>query len=194
MRLLNSSTLRLLDCSPNRIPSYAILSHTWREDGDEVLFADMERDSAKSKAGYHKIRDACKKAAAAGLGHIWIDTCCIDKSSSAELSEAINSMYSWYQRADICYAYLADVSSNADIETLNSAMATSRWFKRGWTLQELIGSSDLTFLSCEWIELGTKSSLCNVLAEITGIEVGILTYVIPLESTSLAKRMSLGFA
>lgn len=190
MRLLNSSTLRLLDCSPNKIPSYAILSHTWREDGDEVLFADMERDSAKSNAGYHKIRDACKQAAAAGLGYIWIDTCCIDKSSSAELSEAINSMYSWYQRADICYAYLADVSSNADIETLKSAMATSRWFKRGWTLQELIGSSDLTFLSCEWIELGTKSSLCNVLAEITGIEVGILTYVIPLESTSLAKRMS----
>ena len=190
MRLLNSSTLRLLDCSANKIPNYAILSHTWREDEDEVLFTDMEKGSAESKAGYQKLRYACWQAAAAGLGYIWIDTCCIDKSSSAELSEAINSMFSWYQRANICYAYLADVSPNADIGTSNSTIANSRWFKRGWTLQELIGSSKMVFFSFEWIELGTKSSLCGVLAEITGIDVGILTNAVPLESTSLAKRMS----
>ena len=184
MRLLNSSTLRLLDCSADKIPKYAILSHTWREDEDEVLFTDMEKGSAESKAGYQKLRYACKQAAAAGLEYIWIDTCCIDKSSSAELSEAINSMFSWYQRAEICYAYLADVSEKADIGTNN------RWFKRGWTLQELIGSSNMIFFSFEWIEVGTKESLCGVLAEITGIDVGILTNAVSLESTSLAKRMS----
>ena len=184
MRLLNSSTLRLVDYSADKIPKYAILSHTWREDEDEVLFTDMQKGSAESKAGYQKLRYACKQAAAAGLEYIWIDTCCIDKSSSAELSEAINSMFSWYQRAEICYAYLADVSGKADIGTVN------RWFKRGWTLQELIGSSDMVFFSSEWIELGTKQSLCGVLAEITGIDVRILTNTVPLESTSLAKRMS----
>ena len=184
MRLLNSSTLQLRDYSANRIPKYAILSHTWREDEDEVLFTDMEKGSAESKAGYQKLRNACKQAAAAGLEYIWIDTCCIDKSSSAELSEAINSMFSWYQRAEVCYAYLADVSGKADIEKNN------RWFKRGWTLQELIGSSNIIFFSSEWIELGTKSSLCRVLAEITGVDVEILNSATPLESTSLAKRMS----
>ena len=184
MRLLNSSTLRLLDCPADKIPKYAILSHTWREDQDEVLFTDMGKGSAENKAGYQKLRYACKQAAAAGLEYIWIDTCCIDKSSSAELSEAINSMFSWYQRAEICYAYLADVSGKADLGK------TNRWFKRGWTLQELIGSSKMVFFSSEWIELGTKSNLCRVLAEITGIDVEILTNAIPLESTSLAKRMS----
>ncbi len=192
MRLLNSSTLRLHDRDADKIRKYAILSHTWREDHDEVLFADIKRDSAENKAGYHKVQYACKQAKAANFEYIWIDTCCIDKDSSAELSEAINSMYSWYQKAKICYAYLADVSvsSNTDIETLNSAIASSKWFKRGWTLQELIGPSNLIFYSCEWIEIGTKSSLCNVLAEKTGIDVRILTNEIPLESTSLAKRMS----
>ncbi len=192
MRLLNSSTLRLHDCSADKIPTYAILSHTWRKDQDEVLFADMERNSAENRAGYQKIRYACTQAKAAGLDYIWVDTCCIDKDSSAELSEAINSMYSWYQKAKICYAYLADVSvsSNTDVGTLNSAIAASRWFTRGWTLQELIGSSNLIFYSCEWIEIGTKSSLHNVLAEVTGIDVKILTNEIPLESTSLGNRMS----
>ncbi len=182
MRLLNSSTIRLHDCPADKIPTYAILSHTWREDKDEVLFADMKSDSAENRAGYHKVRYACTLAKAAGLDYIWIDTCYIDKDSSAELSEAINSMYSWYQKAKICYAYLADVSvsSNTDIGTLKSAIETSRWIKRGWTLQELIGPSKLIFYSCEWIEIGTKSSLRNVLAEVTGIDVKILAKKITL--------------
>ena len=190
MRLLNTSTLGLLDFPASKIPKYAILSHTWREDEDEVLFTDMEKGSAESKAGYQKLRYACTQAAAAGLGYVWIDTCCIDKSSSAELSEAINSMFSWYQRADICYAYLADVCQKSVNGTSKLAIADSRWFKRGWTLQELIGSSKIIFFSFEWIELGTKSSLCDRLAKITGIDVGILTDMVPLGSTSLAKRMS----
>ncbi|MCJ1458501.1 hypothetical protein MMC28_008874 [Mycoblastus sanguinarius] len=190
MRLLNSSTLQLEDFPANKIPDYAILSHTWGEDKDEVLFTDMERGSAEGKAGYKKIQYSCKEAADHQHPYIWIDTCCIDKSSSAELSESINSMYSWYQKAKICYAYLNDVPANVNAETPNSPFAKSRWFKRGWTLQELIGPSELVFFSHKWIKIGTKSTLHNVLAEITGINVGILTAVMDLESTSIAKRMS----
>lgn len=189
MRLIDSSNLRLRDFPANEIPEYAILSHTWGK--DEVLFADVGRgiDNGK-KAGYEKIRSSCKQAAADRLDYIWIDTCCIDKSSSAELSEAINSMYPWYQKAKICYAYLADVPTNVDTHDLNSAFAKSRWFRRGWTLQELIGPLNLRFLSRDWIEIGTKLTLKNVLAQITGISVDILTGAKDLESASIALRMS----
>ncbi|MCJ1361134.1 hypothetical protein MMC16_000231 [Acarospora aff. strigata] len=190
MRLLNSSTLQLKDFPANQIPVYAILSHTWGKDEEEVLFADMERGRAEGKAGYKKIRNSCKLAAAHGLDYIWIDTCCIDKSSSAELSEAINSMFSWYQKARICFAYLTDVSMSVDTEISNSEFAKSVWFRRGWTLQELIAPSQLVFFSREWIEVGSKATLRNTLAEITGIDVGILTGVRNLDFASIAKRMS----
>ena len=188
MRLLNSSNLQLQDFPANKIPDYAILSHTW---GDyEVSFADLEKGGAEGKAGYRKIRRSCCQPVAQRLGYIWIDTCCIDKSSSAELSEAINSMHSWYKGAKICYAYLADVPTTLGTEIEKAAFATSRWFKRGWTLQELIGPSDVMFFSREWIEIGTKSSLCEEIAAITGISVNILTGNASLESASIAKRMS----
>lgn len=188
---MNSSNLRLKDFPSNKIPEYAILSHTWGEDEDEVLFADIGRGVYNGKkAGYEKIRSSCKQAAAHGLKYVWIDTCCIDKSSSAELSEAINSMFSWYQRAKKCYAYLADVPKNVDTHNPDSAFANSRWFRRGWTLQELIGPLDLTFFSRDWIEVGTKSTLKDVLAQITGINVGILTGEKELDSASVALRMS----
>lgn len=189
MRLIDSSNLQLRDFPANEIPEYAILSHTWGE--DEVLFADVGRgiDNGE-KAGYEKIRSSCKQAAAHGLDYVWIDTCCIDKSSSAELSEAINSMYPWYQKAKICYAYLADVPTNVNTHDLNSAFAKSRWFRRGWTLQELIGPENLIFFSRDWIEIGTKLTLKDVLAQITGINVGILTRAKKLESASVALRMS----
>lgn len=188
MRLLNSSTLQLKDFPANSIPDYAILSHTWDpEVENEVLFADMGNgcpEGPEGKVGYEKIRQSCKQAATDGFAYIWIDTCCIDKSSSAELSEAINSMFSWYKRAKRCYAYLADVDKS------KSEFANSRWFRRGWTLQELIGPSDLVFFSREWIEIGTKSTLSKELAKITGISVGILADANLLESASIAKRMS----
>lgn len=188
MRLLNSSTLELKDFPANQVPVYAILSHTWGD--EEVLFADLHTDSAKDKAGHKKIRYCCKQAAVHGFDYVWIDTCCIDKSSSAELSEAINSMFSWYQKARICYAYLADVPTQVETKILSSAFANSRWFKRGWTLQELIGPSELVFFSQEWVQIGTKATLQHTLAEITGIDAGILTGVKDLESASVAKKMS----
>ena len=111
MWLLDTSTLELRDFVGSGIPQYAILSHTWGP--EEVTFRDMRKDNAaaKGKAGYDKIKKCCEKAQRDGHRHVWIDTCCIDKRSSAELSEAINAMYRWYQDAKVCYAYLADVPS-----------------------------------------------------------------------------------
>ena len=188
MRLLNSSNCQLEDFDPDKIPDYAILSHTWRK--HEVSFPDMKNGGAEGKVEYDKIQQSCRQPVAQECGYIWIDTCCIDKSSSAELSEAINSMYSWYEKAKTCYAYLADVPATSGIEKQKAAFANSRWFKRGWTLQELVApSKEMVFLSSEWIEIGTKETLCEEIAAKTGISVSILTGT-PFRTASIAKRMS----
>ena len=128
MRLLHSKTYELR-------PEYAILSHTWDE--EEVTFQDMQSWLVKHtfKPGWKKIMLCCKQAQKDGLNWIWIDTCCIDKSSSADLSEAINSMFSWYRRAKIWYAYLADLSAATWSAYGFLCLKESRWFGRGWTLQ-----------------------------------------------------------
>ena len=187
MHLQKLSNLRLQDFKPNEIPVYAILSHTWRE--HEVSFADMNKGGAKGMVEYDKIQHSCQQPVAQECGYIWIDTCCIDKSSSAELSEAINSMYLWYEKAKICYAYLADVPATSGTEEQNAAFAKSEWFKRGWTLQELLAPSNLVFLSSEWIEIGTKKTLSEEIAAISGISVSILNGT-SFRTASIAKRMS----
>jgi hypothetical protein len=93
MRLLNSTTLELAEFTERDLPPYAILSHTW--ENEEVSFQDMQCSDPKSKKGYKKIQSCCRIAIADGFEYVWVDTCCIDKTSSAELTEAINSMYSW---------------------------------------------------------------------------------------------------
>ncbi|GAB1210089.1 hypothetical protein APSETT445_008879, partial [Aspergillus pseudonomiae] len=160
-------------------PPYAILSHTWHE--MEVTFQDIT-NGVIDKKGFKKVKDCCTFARADGYGYAWIDTCCIDKTSSAELSESLNSMYRWYQEAEVCYAYLADVPSKP--------FAESRWFSRGWTLQELIAPSTVIFLDHEWNELGTRESLRDVLSEITSIPAGILMGEDDVETASVAQRMS----
>lgn len=188
MRLLNSSNFQLEDFDPDKIPDYAILSHTWGK--HEVSFADMKKGRAEGMVGYDKIQQSCRQPVAHECGYIWIDTCCIDKNSSADLSEAINSMYSWYKKAKICYAYLADVPATLGTEKQKAAFANSRWFKRGWTLQELVApSKEMIFLSSEWIEIGTKETLCEEIAAKTGIGVSILTGT-SFRTASIAKRMS----
>ena len=109
MWLLDTHSYRLAYfISDDVAPKYAILSHTWEQ--DEVTFQDMgDLSQARTKSGFRKIQHACDQAAEDGLSYVWVDTCCIDKSSSSELSEAINSMFSYYQRAARCYAYLTDV-------------------------------------------------------------------------------------
>jgi hypothetical protein len=132
MRLLNTCTsegkLTLEEFGGNKIPLYAILSHVWGE--NEVTFQDINSAVVEKKVGCDKVREACSMAAADGFRYVWIDTCCIDKTSSAELSEAINSMYRWYQESGVCYAYLADMRSSA----VDDEFKKSRWFTRGWTL------------------------------------------------------------
>jgi hypothetical protein len=185
MRLLNSTTLELEEFFDNRTPKYAILSHRWLD--DEVSLKDMQNGTATRKAGYAKLKLCCDQAAKDGLQYAWVDTCCIDKTSSAELTEAINSMYRWYKNAEVCYAYLSDVQSSE--VSGNSGFEESAWFTRGWTLQELIAPANVEFYNCTWHKLGTKDSLKDAISQITSINVAVLEGVDP-ENFSIAKRMS----
>jgi hypothetical protein len=170
MRLLHTSDLILKDFLGADIPPYAILSHTWGE--EEVLFADMNNGNASVKKGFAKVKGCCAKAAQDGFEWVWIDTLCIDKTSSAELSEAINSMYRWYAMSAVCYAFLEDVSSEGMLPLPDFRAA--RWFSRGWTLQELIAPKRLEFYSQKWEALGSKWALKSLLSFITGIPRDVL--------------------
>jgi hypothetical protein len=138
MRLLqlhDDSSFSLVEYMGSQIPSYAILSYTWGADHEEVSFKDLTKGTGKSKAGYRKLAFCGKQATNDGLQFFWVDTCCIDKSSSAEISEAINSMFRWYHKADKCCIYLSDVSvgdlSGSDLSsqrTWRPAFQHSRWF------------------------------------------------------------------
>ncbi|KAI9775928.1 MAG: hypothetical protein M1839_000717 [Geoglossum umbratile] len=195
LRLENDGEFSLVEFIGKNIPCYAILSHTWGSDDEELTFNDLVNGTGKSKAGYRKIRFCGKQAANDGLQFFWVDTCCIDKSSSAELSEAINSMFHWYQDAARCYVYLSDVSvstSDGDDEfsrRWKPAFKKSRWFTRGWTLQELIAPTSVEFFSKEKQRLGDKQSLEQTLHEITGIAIEALRGS-PLSHFSVDERMS----
>ena len=272
MRLLNAKTLQLetfLD--ENDIPKYAILSHTWGR--DELVLQDLlsgpdAHERAKLKEGYNKVKLCCDQALKDRIAWAWVDTCCIDKTSSAELSEAINSMFRWYQKAEVCYAFLSDVpghsghtgttsdsesiasskstipttinsrskavfgqeedhstssstdagyrdlgledmdssdpdstgpdpatldstnSASLSVSTLPNGFSHSRWFTRGWTLQELLAPESVFFYSADWKFLGTKFSLVNSISDITGIETPWLLKDIPLGIASIAQRMA----
>jgi hypothetical protein len=180
----------------HNIPPYAILSHTWGADTDEVSFKDLMDGTGKGKAGYNKIQFCGEQARRHGLQYFWVDTCCIDKSNNTELSEAINSMFRWYHNAAQCYVYLSDVSKLAfDAEdkfnqpNWTSAFRKSKWFTRGWTLQELLASPSIEFFSKEWEQLGNKTSLKRSVHEITGIPAKALEGSLLFEF-SVTERMS----
>ncbi|KAI1429098.1 heterokaryon incompatibility protein-domain-containing protein [Xylaria sp. FL1777] len=166
MRLINTSTFNIHEFPGDSIEDYAILSHTWGE--EECSLQDMSSADVETRKGYVKIKFCCQQALIDGLNWAWVDTCCIDKTSTAELSEAINSMFRWYSNAKVCYAYLADV-------THQDGLASSRWFSRGWTLQELIAPKVVRFYSVDWMSLGLKSELSVTLQEITGIDAFVLS-------------------
>ncbi|KAG9227997.1 heterokaryon incompatibility protein-domain-containing protein, partial [Amylocarpus encephaloides] len=195
MRLLNCLTLEFCEVFENAKSTYAILSHTWGL--EEVTFQDMLNNKGQEKAGYIKVKLCCKQAMSDGFNFVWIDTCCIDKTSSAELSEAINSMMVWYQKSTICYAFLSDVTLPLSTDSLvpsaddeqYSEFATSRWFTRGWTLQELLAPSDVRFYDKYWRFLGTKSYLGQIISKVTGIDEDTLKGR-DLREVSVAKRMS----
>lgn len=168
MRLLNTKSLRFEEFFANQVPQYAILSHRWGD--DEVTFQDLRKGRKRDSQGYAKIKRCCYLADERGFHWVWIDTCCIDKKSSAELSEAINSMYHWYHGAGECYAYLADVVWDfQNVGASKMKFMESKWFTRGWTLQELLAPSTIIFLDGQWRAFGTRGMLSAEISAATGI-------------------------
>ncbi|KAF2628724.1 HET-domain-containing protein [Macroventuria anomochaeta] len=174
MRFLTSITARQ---GESTIPPYAILSHTWGADKDEVTFADLVTGNSKAKRGYEKIRFCGQQAQQDNLQHFWVDTCCTNKMDKAELSYAIQSMFRWYQNATKCYVYLSE-----------PAFRSSQWFTRGWTLQELLAPSIVEFYSQEWEKLGDKGSLKLLIRKITSIPYEVLNGA-PLSRSSIGDRL-----
>ncbi|KZZ95530.1 Ankyrin repeat-containing domain protein [Moelleriella libera RCEF 2490] len=185
MWLLNTGTFEIKNFTDAEVPQYAILSHRWGQ-GEVVLHEVKEgifRKEECNRPGLKKARRFCSKAKSDGYEYAWIDTCCIDKTSSAELSEAINSMYRWYSTAEKCYAYLADV-------WVMDQFQKSDWFTRGFTLQELIAPSEVYFFNANWDFLGTKATLQEAVSNTTNIPIEILSGQKDLETASIAQRMS----
>ncbi|KAK0609684.1 heterokaryon incompatibility protein-domain-containing protein [Bombardia bombarda] len=189
MRLINTKTLTLHEfMGSGDIPPYAILSHTWED--DEVTFQEFSEqprpDAVKKKKGFAKIEATCRFARGSSrLEWAWVDTCCIDKTSSAELTEAINSMFRWYQESAVCFAYL-----DVPLAQRVARYAHCRWFTRGWTLQELIAPRRLWFYNADWVFQGEKEALSYELAAITKISRKIIRNGSLLSTVSVAQRMS----
>ncbi|KAF2029945.1 HET-domain-containing protein, partial [Setomelanomma holmii] len=187
LQLKDDDDVDLVEFIGRDTPPYAILSHTWGPSKEEVTYREVLRGTGKSKAGYRKILNCGKQALKKELKYFWVDTCCIDKTSSTELSEAINSMFRWYREAAICFAYLDDVSPGISVSSWSTT--TVRWLSRGWTLQELVASRNLDFFACDWTLLGTKADYSEALSAITGIHAPALVDQ-SITSFSIAQRMS----
>lgn len=159
-------------------PPYAILSHTWGPDHEEVSYQDMLVGGGKDKGGNKKLAFCALQAQQDGLSHIWIDTCCINKTDSVELSEAINSMFRFYANAEKCYVYLPDVRpidySKQEPDGWMQDLASSRWFTRGWTLQELLAPRTVEFFAEDGSRIGTRDSLEQRIVDITQIPAEVL--------------------
>jgi hypothetical protein len=177
MWLLNTNTAELQwFADPNH---YAILSHVWDESEETFQHVrGLTKYRVKERWSHvsPKVANCCKYVKDLGFHWVWIDTCCIDKSSSAELFETINSMYRWYSEAALCIAFLKDVEDGSDPRDSNSSFCRSKWFKRGWTLQELIAPWHVVFVSKGWRSLSTKTGLASTIEEITGIDVSVLCH------------------
>lgn len=210
MRLLNTTTYLLhendeLPGRGNPLPPYAVLSHTWiptNDDGvQEVTYQDMKTDFRRLRlgrlksTGWLKLVRYCDFAASQGFEWAWMDTCCIDKTSPGDTQEAINAMFRWYRDAVVCYAYLVDVVATAQNETtsqVSDLMRQSNWFRRGWTLQELLAPPTVVFLNSNWEFLGTREFLAQDISSITKIDVENLVAFVPqnLLRASIASKLS----
>jgi hypothetical protein len=202
MRLLRldttTQTWRLEDFAGQFVPFYAVLSHRWGSNEDEVKFEDIQDGKRmfddRSKPGYDKLRFSYDQVMRSGLRYFWIDTCCIKKTDSSELARSLNSMFYWYQRAAICYVYLSDVSIDDTTAAPGAfkwayALAKSKWFTRGWTLQELLAPSSVAFFTKEGHLIGNKKDemLARVIANVAGVPTPALRGV-PLSRFSIETR------
>ncbi|KAF2280445.1 uncharacterized protein EI97DRAFT_498619 [Westerdykella ornata] len=183
MWLINAHTYELVDVG-SRLERYAILSHTWGP--EEVSFQEYQAGSARHKSGYRKIVSTCHRAQEDGYDYVWVDTCCIDKTSSAVLSESINSMFKWYQDAAMCYAFLEDVEGHDDFPN-------ARWHTRGWTLQELLAPREVEFYNSKWQHMGTRRDLAGPIQSVTGIDRRALQgngSIVYVRAASIATKMA----
>ncbi|KAI6000041.1 heterokaryon incompatibility protein-domain-containing protein [Pisolithus albus] len=196
----SKSKANFLEDRDDATTAYAILSHRWRK---EVNYNEMvkllkmqeeDRNELRQRDGYRKICDSCEQAAKDGFQWLWVDTCCIDKRSSAELSEAINSMYRWYENSTKCYVYLHDVDgrfpSEPDDKSFPNFNGWPEWFSRGWTLQELIAPKDVEFFNKGWEPIGTKRQHTEVLSMITRVPRNVLIYGLRSHRPCVAQIMS----
>ncbi|OBZ70012.1 hypothetical protein A0H81_09932 [Grifola frondosa] len=186
MRLLHTETLTLTEfLDADHAPPYAILSHRWRE--GEVLFHHIHNlAEAEKEQGFSKLKKCCEKALEEHFDWVWIDTCCIDKTSTPKVSESINSMFSWYRKSEVCYAYLDDVEESPT-SSAEENFRRSEWFRRGWTLQELIAPKQVVFFKKDWSEFGTRKSLVDEINDITLVDRDVLLGL-PVQ-VSIAQRM-----
>ncbi|RYP75529.1 hypothetical protein DL770_007382 [Monosporascus sp. CRB-9-2] len=187
----------------DEIPPYAILSHRWSENtAEEVTFKDIENGAGKTKSAYRKIEFCAEQARRDGLQYFWVDTCCIDKSTMDEVQASINSMFRWYRDAAQCYVYLSDVSmtavlsqngSQADSDQVElsreAVLRGSKWFTRGWTLQELLAPASVQFFSREGLRLGDKISLEQEIHTITKIPIPALRKTTPFDQFDVDERL-----
>ncbi|EXJ71135.1 uncharacterized protein A1O5_06129 [Cladophialophora psammophila CBS 110553] len=187
MRLINVQTLQIEDFSLKSVPPYAILSHTWGNDEITLQTWCSPWQWPLLRMRDNKITRTCRLAKDHHLGYVWIDTCCIDKTNSVELSEAINSMFRWYQEASICFVYLSDLPDTADLHT---GFARCRWHKRGWTLQELIAPRRVEFYDQAWRPRGSKNEHQGLLSKCTGIPGPVLSGERRLDACSVRDRLS----
>lgn len=197
MRLIKSvpgGGFKLSTFKDDDIPPYAILSHTWSE-GGEITYDELVAGTGKNKAGYAKLRFCGERVAKDDLDYFWVDTCCIDKRDTNELTTALNSMFRWYQRATKCYVYLSDVHVPEEVSdaqafriTWENAFRRSRWFQRGWTLQELLAPAQVEFFSVNSKQLGSKVTLEQEIHEVTKISISALRHY-DLREFSVDERM-----
>lgn len=194
MWLINTETLNLEEVANPENHRYAILSHTWEK--EELTFQEMMHPGPDTceKAGYRKISKTCQIAREKGYGYAWVDTCCIDKTSSAALSEAINSMFRWYRDSAVCFCYLSDFICDSTFEVDQKETADllkkCKWFTRGWTLQELIAPEVLEFYDEDWNRRGTKEFFRHDISNITGIDLEVLENSELLSTFPIGRRMS----
>ncbi|KAK4196344.1 heterokaryon incompatibility protein-domain-containing protein [Triangularia verruculosa] len=175
MRLLKARSLEFEEfLDESAIPPYAILSHRWED--EEVTYKEIlkptRRALAEAKRGFQKIKACAAEATRNGLEYLWVDTCCIDKTSSTELSEAINSMFRWYRAATVCYTYLCDVPPLPAKER-----------------KQLIAPRELVFYTNSWTRAGTKEDWARLIEDQTGVP-NLVLRTGDLRGRSIAERMS----
>ncbi|KAK7439990.1 hypothetical protein VKT23_017243 [Stygiomarasmius scandens] len=207
-RLIDTHSLKLVEFRENdTIPPYAILSHTWGKKGEliiwdrrswysddeEVVYAEFikPRKETFSKSGYRKIQGACQQACQDGIRYIWVDTCCIEQGNHEDVAANITSMHAYYQNAEICYAYLADIKEREDMFGDRDLWGfRTGWFGRGWTLQELLAPRTVVFFNKHWQRIGDKYNLRDDISHITTIPPIVLSGELSIQDVDVLTRMS----